>query len=207
MIKNLLFDLGGVIMNIKRENAVKALTDLGMKDADKLLGDYVQHGVFLQLEEGKLSPQEFREAARSYFPDGGKGVTDRQIDDAFIKFLTGIPVHRLRALEKLHKNYGIYMLSNTNPIMWNEDILNAFKTDGHDINYYFDGIVTSFEAHCVKPHPEIFEYTIEKLKIKPEETIFLDDSQQNLDTARKLGFETLLVPSDTEFETLLKCKL
>lgn len=206
-IKNLLFDLGGVIMDIKRENAVKALTELGMRDGDNLLGDYVQNGVFRSLEEGNISPQAFTDAVRNFFPDNGKGVTDEQINGAFMKFLTGIPVHRLRALEELHKTYKIYMLSNTNIIMWEGEIKQDFTVDGHDIDYYFDGIVTSFEAHAVKPEREIFEFTIKKLDIEPRETLFLDDSEKNLEAAGKLGFQTLHVPTDSDFTQLLKCRL
>ena len=206
-IKNLLFDLGGVIMDIKRQNAVDALTQLGMKDADKLLGDYVQNGIFRSLEEGNLSPQAFTDSVRNYFPDNGKGITDKQINNAFMKFLIGIPVERLRQLDSLHKDYKIYMLSNTNTIMWEGEILQDFKIDGHDIDYYFDGIVTSFEAHSVKPEEEIFNYAVRKLHIVPQETLFLDDSVKNLETASRLGFQTLHVPSDTEFFPLLQCKL
>lgn len=204
-IKNLLFDLGGVIMDIRRENAVKALTDLGLKEADQLLGDYVQSGIFRSLEEGNISPQAFTHAVREYFPENSRNVTDREIEEAFMKFLIGIPVHRLRALEELHKNYKIYMLSNTNIIMWEGEIVNDFTVDGHDINYYFDGIVTSFEAHSVKPDSGIFHYAIKKLGIEPSETLFLDDSVHNIEAASRLGFRTLHVPSDTEFTDLLKC--
>lgn len=206
-IKNLLFDLGGVIMDIRRDNAVEALTRLGMNDADKLLGDYVQNGIFRSLEEGNLSPQAFTDAVRNYFPENGKGITDKDINEAFMKFLIGIPVHRLRQLEELRKSYKIYMLSNTNLIMWEGDIKKDFKIDGHDLEYYFDGIVTSFEAHSVKPHVDIFRFAIEKLKINPEETLFLDDSEKNLETAERLGFHTLHVPTDKEFFELLECRL
>lgn len=206
-IKNLLFDLGGVIMDIHRENAVDALTRLGMEDAGKLLGDYVQNGIFRNLEEGSLSPKAFANAIRNYFPGNAKGITDRQINEAFMRFLIGIPVNRLRELEMLHKEYKIFMLSNTNIIMWEGKIKQDFTVDGHDIDYYFDGIVTSFEAHSVKPDPEIFRHAIKTLGIDPEETLFLDDSEKNLEVAAKSGFLTLHIPSGSEFYQLLKCRL
>lgn len=206
-VKNLLFDLGGVIMDIRRENAVVALEALGLKDADRLLGDYVQNGIFRSLEEGNISPEAFDRAVRNYLPDNGKVVSDDAINRAFMKFLTGIPVHRLRTLEELHKTYKIYMLSNTNIIMWEGEIKQDFTVDGHDIDYYFDGIVTSFEAHSVKPDPGIFRYTIDKLSIVPEETLYLDDSELNLEAGARFGFLTLHVPTDTEFADLLKCRL
>ena len=207
MIKNLLFDLGGVIMDIRRENAVKALNDLGMRDANALLGDYVQSGVFRQLEEGNISPDAFLREVRNYFTDNGRDISGQAIYDAFMEFLIGIPVDRLRCLEALHKNYRIYMLSNTNIIMWEGRILDDFTADGHDIDYYFDGIVTSFEAHCYKPEKAIFEYAVEHLGIVPGETLFLDDSLKNVEAAQALGFNILHVPTDTDFTELLKCRL
>ena len=204
-VENLLFDLGGVIMDIKRDNAVEALTALGMAEADKLLGDYVQSGVFRLLEEGNISPQAFLNEVRNYLPHRGRGVSDNRISRAFMRFLTGIPAHRLRALERLHKTHKIYMLSNTNVIMWEGEIKASFEIDGHDMDYYFDGIVTSFEAHSVKPDAAIFEYTIKKLGIDPGATLYIDDSQVNLEAGARFGFQTLHVPTDTDFTQLLEC--
>ena len=118
-VRNLLFDLGGVIMNLRRENCVEALEQLGLKDADEMLGLYCQTGPFMQLEEGKITPVEFRAEIRRCI---GCEVSDAEMDDAFNRFLLGIPVERLRALESLRKQYKIYMLSNTNAIMFDSKI-------------------------------------------------------------------------------------
>lgn len=206
-IVNLLFDLGGVIMDIRRENAVEALQRIGLRDADRMLGDYVQNGIFRQLEEGNISPEAFDREIRNYFPDKGAGVSDFEINAAFMKFLTGIPVERLRALEMLHGDYKIYMLSNTNIIMWEGEIKRAFTADGHDVDYYFDGIVTSFEAHSVKPDAEIFRYAISKLGINPSETLYIDDSMENLSAGSEFGLQTLHIPTDKEFYPILECRL
>lgn len=187
MIKNLMFDLGGVIMEIERMNAVKALEALGMRDVDKMLGDYGQTGPFLQLEKGEISPEEFHREIHKLMP---AGVTDDQIDEAFEKFLVGIPVERLRKLEELHKKYNIYLLSNTNKIMWDGFITKEFRKDGHDMSYYFDGTVASFEAKAYKPDAEIFRIAERRFGIKPEETIFFDDSKANCEAAAALGFRT-----------------
>lgn len=187
MIKNLMFDLGGVIMEIDRMQAVRALQALGMRDVDKMLGDYGQTGPFLQLEKGEISPEEFHQEIHKLMP---AGVTDDQIDEAFEKFLVGIPVERLRKLEELHKDYNIYLLSNTNKIMWDGFIADEFRKDGHDMSYYFDGTVASFEARAYKPDAEIFRIAERRFGIKPEETIFFDDSKANCEAAAKLGFRT-----------------
>lgn len=195
-IKNLMFDLGGVIMDIERMNAVCALKDLGMSDVDELLGDYGQKGPFLGLERGDIDIDEFHRQLRPYLP---AGVTDSQIDSAFIKFLVGIPVERLRALEQLKRKYNIYLLSNTNPLMWNSYILDEFRKDGHDIGYYFDDEVASFQVHAYKPDAEIFHIAEKKFGIKPEETVFFDDSASNCEAAERLGFHTVHVIPGTEF--------
>lgn len=201
MIKNLLFDLGGVIMDIRRLNCVASFERLGMKDADSFLGEYSQKGPFLQLEEGLISEAEFRTAVRNFI-DGE--VSDEQIDKAFCDFLVGIPTHRLAELRDLKKNYNIYMLSNTNSIMWRSRIAEDFRQEGLEREDYFDGIVTSFEARSIKPDAKIFHVVVEKFGIKPEETLFLDDSQKNLDAAAKMGFQTLLITPGSEFFELLK---
>ena len=195
-VKNLLFDLGGVIMDIRRENCVKALEALGVKGVGELLGDYCQAGAFLQLEEGKISAAEFRDFIRTQCDNP---LADDQIDAAFNAFLTGIPVHRLHELEKLKKEYRIYVLSNTNEIMFNSRIREEFEKDGKRREDYFDGICTSYEEGFAKPDPRIFEAVVRNFGIRPEETIFFDDSKANTEAAEKLGFRTWHVAPGTEF--------
>lgn len=200
MIKNLLFDLGGVIMDIEKERCIDAFQQLGLKDAASFFGDFGQKGPFMLIEEGRITPEEFHAAIREMMP---VKVSDKEMDNAFIRFLIGIPVERLRLLESLRRRYKIFLLSNTNPIMWNSFIASEFRKDGHDINYYFDGVVTSFEAKALKPDAKIYQYTIEKLDIRPDETIFFDDSQKNLDAACLQQFKTCLVAPDTDICTLI----
>ena len=200
MIQNLLFDLGGVIMDIKKDNCVQALRELGFRNPDEYLGDYSQKGPFGQLEQGLITPDEFRGFVRSQI-DGP--VTDMQIADAFNEFLIGIPVERLRLLQQLRHTYGIYLLSNTNAIMWNARIAEEFRKDGLDIDAYFDGIVTSFEAKLLKPDVKIFDYAAAHCDIKPEETLFLDDSLANLGAAERAGFRTAHVPEGVEYSKVL----
>ncbi len=202
MIKNLLFDLGGVIMDIRKENCVAAFEKIGLRNASEFFGDFSQKGPFLALERGDMSVDEFHAALRPYLPEG---TSDEAIDAAFTKFLIGIPEHRLASLEALRSQYKIYLLSNTNPIMWNSMIKDEFEKAGHTREYYFDGMITSFTANSLKPEAKIFEYTIEKLGIKAEDTLFFDDSQLNLEAAADLGFETALVPPECEFIDIINC--
>ena len=203
MIKNLLFDLGGVIMDIDRMNCVASFKRLGMADPEMFLGEYVQQGPFGDLESGRIDAPAFRKEMRKYLP---AGVSDEAIDSAFSDFLIGIPVRRLDALEELRKRYKVYILSNTNPIMWNGRIAEEFAKQGKDITAYTDGAITSFEVKCMKPDPRIFREALEKFGIKAQETVFLDDSKANTDAAARLGFETIHVAPGSEFMDLLAAK-
>ncbi|MDE7406940.1 MAG: HAD family phosphatase, partial [Muribaculaceae bacterium] len=157
MIKNVLLDLGGVIMDIKRQNCVDAFTALGMKDADSFFTDAKQKGPFLALECGQITPAEFHNEIRTMLPEE---VTDEQIDTALDRFLIGIPAERLRQLDDLRSDYKVYMLSNTNRIMWDTFIVPQFKQLGKTMEDYFDGIVTSFDAGVCKPDADIYRYAI-----------------------------------------------
>lgn len=201
---NFLFDLGGVIIDIRRQDCVDAFRRLGFGDIGDYLGDYGQKGVFLALEEGKVTPEEFRAELRRHLP---ADVTDSQIDAAFNAFITGIPLSRLQALRRLRaEGHKLYVISNTNPVMWDASIKDAFAQEGGDINTYFDGVVTSFEAGVCKPDPAIFALCCSRFGIKPEETVFFDDSAANCEAASRLGFHAVHVPPGKEFSDMLPCR-
>ncbi len=191
-VKNLMFDLGGVIMDIKRANCIAALEALGLEKANEMLGEYVQSGAFGQMEEGRISADDFFDAMRAEI---GKDVSNEAIRDALNAFLLGIPVHRLRLLEELRKHYGVYLLSNTNPIMFDSKIADEFAKDGKKTEDYFDGMVKSYETgYTSKPDVKIYQYAIDKFGFKnPSETLFFDDSQINVEAARSAGFQAFLV--------------
>ncbi len=202
-IKNLLFDLGGVIMDIDRMRCVRSFERLGMRNAADYLGDYGQKGPFEALEAGAIEPDEFHCRIKSIIGTDTP-VTDGQIDRAFNAFLTGIPLRRLQALRRLRSSYGIYLLSNTNSVMWHSRIASAFRAEGLEMSDYFDGTVTSFEAKALKPGADIFRYAERKLGIVPAQTVFLDDSEANVEAARSLGFAGLHVAPGREFTDILK---
>lgn len=191
-------------MDIERMNCVNAFKKLGMEHPEDFLGDYAQKGAFMLIEQGLISPAEFRDEIRKMLP---ADLSDQAIDSAFEEFLIGIPRHRLEALRRLRCDYHTFVLSNTNPIMWRGKIAAEFRQEGLSIDDYFDGTVTSFEARCMKPDAGIFRFAIQKFRIDPRETLFLDDSEANLATAATLGFEILLVPPRADMVDLLNEKL
>ncbi len=192
----LLFDLGGVVMDIKREDAVKAFEALGMADADSFFDPYEQHGAFGLLEAGQITPGQFRDEVRRRFRPG---VTDEELDAALCRFLLGIPQERLERLRRLRENgHKVYMLSNTNPIMWERYIVPEFRKLGGEMSDYFDGTVTSFEVGVCKPDACIYEYALKKFDIKPEDTTFFDDGPANVEAARRLGFNAVHVTPEND---------
>jgi len=197
MHKNLLFDLGGVIVDIRRQDCIDAFHRLGFTDVENYLGDYGQADLFLRLEEGAVTPGEFRALVRRHLPEG---VTDSQIDDALNAFIIGIPRERLEALRRFRaEGYRTFVISNTNLIMWDGPIRAAFEQEGMGIEAYFDGVVTSFTTGCCKPDPRIFRRCVRDFGIRPEETLFFDDSEANCRAAAALGFDTRHVPPQSSF--------
>lgn len=199
-ITSLLFDLGGVIMNIDRLRCEAAFRRLGFADIGDFLGDYGQKGAFAQLESGAIGAAEFRRRVRLHID---RAVSDAEIDNAFEQFLLGIPAARLDALKRLRSRYRLYVLSNTNEIMWNGFIRESFARQGGSIGDYFDGWVCSFEAGSLKPERAIFEYTERHLGIDPGTTLFFDDSQANCEAARLCGFHAAHVGEGREFTDII----
>lgn len=192
-IKNVIFDLGGVVIDLKREKAVEALEKLGFAGADEMLGLYRQKDPFLSLETGKVTAGEFFDIIRR---ETGREVTDIQIQDAINEFLRGLPVSRLEALRRLREaGYGVYALSNTNAVMFHSWIANAFRQEGLSFRDYFDGAVTSFEEGVCKPEPEIFNIVLRRYGLKAEETLMLDDSEKNCEAARSCGMQSIRIGS------------
>ena len=196
----IIFDLGGVIINLKKQDCIDAFRALGYASVDKMLSEYRQDGEFLALEEGRVSPEEWRAIIRKNI---AKPVTDQQIDDAFNAFLVDIPIEKLRMLRALKSRYRIAMLSNTNKVMFESKIPELFKIEGLTIEDYFDDFFLSYKMGMSKPSPEIFIKVAEGLGIEPCEALFIDDSQANVDAASKLGFQTLCVEPYTDFSDKL----
>ena len=210
MIKLIIFDFGGVLINLNRQAAVDKLVALGVHDADALLNNYVQSGLFLDLESGAVTPDEFRNKLRTDY--ALQRITDEQIDEAFLAFLLDVPEHKLQLLRRLkssaHNADGepvrIVMLSNTNGIHFPYCIKRHFEYDGYKMSDYFDALYLSYEMKASKPDEEIFLKLLDAEKVKPEESFFLDDGPRNIETAERLGFQTHLVLADDDLRNIIE---
>jgi len=200
-IKNLLFDFGGVIVNINKENAINRFKEIGLANIEDYLNEFRQEGIFLEYEEGKLSSQEFYTAFRKLA--GKDDITDEEIDSAWLAFLDGIPEYKFKMLKELRKKYNVYLLSNTNPSIMSWAHTSAFSPDGDPINAFFDKCYLSFQIGCAKPDKEIYEYIIKDSGMNPSETLFFDDGETNIKVAQQLGFQTHLTDQSEDLTKII----
>lgn len=198
-IKNLLFDFGGVIVNINKNNAVRRFKEIGVNDIEDYLGEYCQQGIFLQLENGTIGREKFYDELRNH---AGKYITDEDIDSAWMAFMDGIPEYKLQLLEELRGKYNLYLLSNTNPIIMEWADSKNLSPLGKPLSAYFNKMFCSYQIGYTKPQKETFEAVIEGSGIDPKETLFLDDGQSNLDAAKEFGFKTYLVDQNEDLRTV-----
>lgn len=190
-IKNILFDLGGVIITLNKQNALDRFTEIGFPNIEDYLNEFRQEGIFLEYEEGKISPKDFYAEFRRLA--GNPNISEEDIDSGWLAFLVGIPPYKLELLKELRKKYKVYLLSNTNPSIMGWALSKDFSPEGLPMDAFFDKIYLSFRIGHAKPEREIFDYIIRDSGMIPEETLFLDDGKANVEIGKKLGFETYLV--------------
>lgn len=186
-IKNIIFDLGGVVVDLDRQEAVNRFIAMGVENAGDMLNAYHQHGVFLQAEDGSISAEDFCREIREITK---KDLSYQIIAAGWLGFIKNVPSYKLNYIEALRPKYNVYLLSNTNPFVMEWAHSTAFSSLGKPISHYFDKIYASCELKVVKPHREIFEIVMKDAGILPEETLFLDDGEANVKTAQMIGFHT-----------------
>lgn len=198
MIKNLLLDMGGVILNVSYQKVIETFKSYGIKDFDKIYTQAAQVEIIDLFEEGKCTASQFRDGVRELLQ---KNLTDRQIDKAWFSMILDIPKDVIRLLETLKPKYRLFLFSNTN-VLHIEFLKKEFERQlGFDLfSVVFEKAFFSNEIHHRKPHPESFEYVLKEAGIRADETLFIDDSKQHLDGAAKVGLNTYWL---TGGETLL----
>lgn len=187
-IKNIVFDLGGVLIELDHTQAVRRFKEIGVEDAEELLDPYEQKGIFLEVENGAITVEEYCQKLREHT---GKELSYEEIKYAWLGFIVDVPQYKLDYLLKLRKQYNVYLLSNTNPIIqdgWART--KAFSSAGCPIGDYFDKMYTSYEVGVTKPDRKIFDFMIKDSGLVPSETLFVDDAKSNVEVGRSLGFQT-----------------
>ncbi|MCI2083103.1 MAG: HAD family phosphatase [Bacteroidales bacterium] len=189
MIRNLVFDFGGVIIDSSAANAARHFERLGLKDADKYFGNFIQPGIFGSLEAGRLSTDEF---CKEFGKLVGHEITFEDAVFGWTGYYIGINLGKLEyLLDMKNLGYRIYLLSNTNPFMMSWADSPAFTQLNKPLSYYFDKMYLSYQCKMVKPFPEFYEYMIKNSGISAIESIFVDDSMVNVIAAGRRGFHTL----------------
>jgi putative hydrolase of the HAD superfamily len=194
-IKNIAFDLGGVVIALSYEQAVRRFEEIGLKDARQHLDAFHQRGIFGDLERGIITTEEFRIELGKLI---GREVTYDECLYAWHGYVEYVPQKNLQMLLKLRQlGYKVCLLSNTNPFMMQWAMSNEFDGNGHSMDYYFDNLYLSYKYKYMKPSPEIFKIMLEGQQSSAEETLFIDDGQKNIEAAKELGMKTLF-PENNE---------
>lgn len=204
MIKNIVFDFGGVIAGIDRDKAVRAFIKLGLSDADTLLDKYHQTGIFQDLEEGKLSADEFREKLGELC---GRKLTLEETRQAWLGFFTDVDVRKLEYILELRNSYRIYILSNTNPFVMSWARSQEFSSAGKPLDDYCEKLYLSYQIGCTKPERRIFDFMLEDSGMLPSETLFVDDGASNIRVGRELGFFTFQPENESDWREELSALL
>ena len=184
-IRNIILDLGGVIIDLDYRRTAYAFIDLGMAGFDEVYSKARQTAFFDDFEKGFLDAAAFRGDLRRHLP---QDVSDEEIDRAWNAMLLGVPENRIEWLRELGKHYRLFLLSNTNQIH-----ITAFtemlsrNLQGFKIEELFEKTYYSCHLGMRKPDPGIFQHVLRENDLDPSQTLFVDDSIQHIEGALKTG--------------------
>lgn len=186
---HVVFDLGGVVFRLDKTIAIKRFKEIGVTHVEQYLDDYAQQGIFGDLEEGKLTAEQYRDELSRIT---GKQLTMEQLDYAWTGYAAELYQRNFDALLRLRsEGFPVALLSNTNPFMMHWARSSAFDSNGHGLDYYFDRLYLSYEMRMMKPSPEIFRAMIDGEQTAPGNILFIDDSARNCEAAAALGIRTI----------------
>lgn len=197
MIKNIIFDFGGVIVTLEPRQAVERFAALGLPDAETHLDAYTQSGIFGALEEGKIDRETFRKELSRLC---GRDISHEECRWAWLGYAKEVPQRNIEALKELRRRgYRLIMLSNTNEYMMSWAMSKEFSRnldaeclEGKAAREYFDAAYLSYEVGYMKPDERFFKHVLHSEGITPEESLFLDDGKRNVEAAGALGINTML---------------
>lgn len=202
-IKNIILDYGNVIFDLDFQRAHKSFEEIGIKDVNRFFSHKVQSSLFDDFDKGKISADDFRNTIRAV--TGQKDLTDEQIDHAWNSLLIGVPKGRHELLMQLKNRYRTFLLSNNNELHYDwimQYLKNEYQLDGNKI--FFEKDYYSHLLGMRKPDEEIFDFVISTNGLKPNETLFVDDSPQHLETADRMGIQTILATPQNTFEKIVQ---
>ena len=201
-IHNIIFDFGGVIINIDPNRIGTILTQKGVDNLLELHEHLFSKDIYKRLETGHVSPQQFRDEIKSIL---SINVSNEDIDEAWNAIILDIPPERVRLLESIRNNYNTYLLSNTNSIhfdFYNQYFARTFGYTG--LSDLFEKAYFSHEMGLRKPNPEIFRVVLADAGLTPEKTLFIDDNAENVKVANDVGIQGHHLNDGTELTSLFK---
>ena len=187
-IKNIIFDLGGVIINIDHSLTINEFEELGVKDVKKLFAQPEQKHLVDLLDKGMISAADFRNEIRKITH---LQCEDYIIDEAWNALLLDLPKERLDLIQKMKATHRTFLLSNTNEI--HMDAIHKYLQKDYgtvDLSGYFEKTYLSYKVKMRKPDSEIFKLVLEENNLKASETLFIDDTKEHIEGAHKLGIQT-----------------
>lgn len=186
-IKNIIFDLGGVIIDIDQEQILNHLISNGFTDVEKLDSPEIKT-TLKQFECGIISSETFRKKLSKQL---NLSLTAAKFDEIWNSMILDIPQRRIDLIKKLKTHYHVYLMSNSNEIHYDLFIRDLQLRFGYrEFDSLFDKSFFSFDVHLSKPNPDFFIYILDRYNMKPEETLFIDDTAENILAAQKLGIVT-----------------
>lgn len=200
MIKNIIFDFGGVLTLLTPEEALKRFKELGVANPEEYLNPYCQQGPFFRFENGDISTEQFCLELEEIC---GRVISTKEAEHAWRGFIASVHEDYLDYLQQFRPRYRLGVLSNTNPFIqgWAESI--EFTSNGKKLSDFFDMLFFSYSMRASKPGEEIYRKMLLEGNMKAEETLFIDDSEKNIATARKLGICTLKVENGEDWRSKL----
>ena len=193
-VKNLIFDLGGVILDLSVDHTLQSFSRLSNMPKERVQEVYVSERGFLDYEKGLIDDVAFRDFVRKTF---SISADDDAIDDCWNAMLRGIPGIKLELLTRLQNEFRVFLLSNTNAIHLHHinTIMLPKGANQKSLDEYFHKAYYSHRMGKRKPDAEIFEQVLEENHLIPEQTLFLDDYAINIEGAKALGIKTVHVTS------------
>ncbi|MFN3665840.1 MAG: HAD family hydrolase [Sediminibacterium sp.] len=188
-IKNILFDLGGVFLDLNYQLTEQAFIDLGIADFGQRFNQQFSNTLFEDLETGKIDPETFYEAFRK---ETGTDLSNKTIEVAWNALLLDFPPERLTWLEGIKEKYPVYLYSNTNIIHY-QCFMKMFedKFGGKNFNDYFIKAYYSHELGLRKPYADSYKQLLKLENLEAGETLFIDDTLKNIEGAKAAGLQTL----------------
>ena len=200
MINNILFDLGKVLLNFDNDNAKNYFKKFGVDDYEKHVLALHAQNIFNELETGELSAEQFINAISQKLNDS---VSATEIQCAWNSILMDFRTESMKHLEKLKKQYKLYLLSNTNVLHheeFNRILFNQLQIKSLDS--YFTKAYYSHQIGMRKPNRNIYDFVLKDAGINAAETLFIDDLPENVAAASELGFQTHLLLPEERIENL-----